>query len=248
MIGSGKSSKLRAMKWLVVLMALSFGLSGVVPAQKVDPDSVRQAVRSGKVRPLTEILGRAQSEHGGKVLDVDLEHNGSGRQWYEITLLTRDGQRLEIYVDAVSGQDIPNPRHRPAHMLPMAEVVRKLQAAHAGAVREIELEEIGDGRVVYEISLRLPDGREQRLQVDAITGQTTLGDPRAHPRGGAMPLHELIESVERRFGGRAHELESEVTLQGRPYYELELQLPDGRSLEVSVDAMNGQVLREEDLD
>lgn len=248
MSGSGKSFKLRAMKWLVVLMALGVGLSGEAPAQRMDPDSVRQAVQSGKVRPLAEILGRVQTEHGGKVLDVDLERNVGGRQWYEVTLLTREGQRLAIFVDAVTGQDIPNPRQPQAKMLRMAEVVRKLQATQAGTIREIELEETSDGRLVYEISLRLPDGREQRLQVDAVTGQTTLGDLRTHARSGAMPLHELIESVERRFGGRADELESKVTLQGRPYYELELQLPDGRGLEISVDAVTGQVLREEDLD
>lgn len=233
----------------LVVMAFLLLLPGAIPAQGVDPDSVRRAVQAGKIRPLAEILGRVQSAHGGKVLDVDLERDGGGRQWYEITLLTRDGQRLEVYVDAVSGQDIPNPRHRPAGMLPMAEVVRKLLASQKGTIREIELEEAAHGRVVYDVSLRLPDGREQRLQVDAVTGQTTLGDPRGHAGSpGAMPLHELIESVERRFQGRAEQLESKVSLKGRPYYELELQLPDGRGLEVSVDALTGQVLREEDID
>lgn len=238
------------MKWhAMVFMAACLALAGAAPAQGVDPDSVRRAVQAGKIRPLAEILGRVQSAHGGKVLDVDLERDGSGRQWYEITLLTRDGQRQEIYIDAVNGHDIPNPRQRPAGLLPMAEVVRKLQAGHKGAIREIELEETRHGRLVYDVKLRLPDGREQRLLVDAVSGQTIADTPRDHAGSpGALPLPELIESVERRFRGRAEQLESKVSLKGRPYYELDLQLPDGRGLEVSVDALTGQVLREEDLD
>lgn len=237
------------MKWLVVLfLALTLGGWGAAFAQKADPVSVRQAVQAGKVRPLAEILARVQSEHGGKVLDVDLERDSGGRQWYEITLLTRDGQRMTIYVDTVSGQDIANPRQRPNHMLSMAEVVRRIQASHAGVIREVELEEAEGDRLVYKISLRLADGREQRLQVDAVSGHVTRGDARRHAQNGVMPLHELIESIEKRFGGQAQELETKVTLQGRLYYELELQLPNGRGLEVHVDAMNGQVLREEDLD
>jgi uncharacterized membrane protein YkoI len=249
MSGSETSSKLRAMKWQVMLfLVLSLGVSGPASAQKADPASVREAVQAGKARPLAEILTRVQAEHGGKVLDVDLERDRSNQQWYEITLLTRDGQRTTIHVDAVTGQDIPNPRQRPPHMLSMAEVVRRLQATQTGAIREIELEDSKGGRRVYKISLRLPDGREQRLQVDAYTGQTTRGDLRLDVRNTPVALPELIESIERRLGGQARELEAKVTPQGRLYYELELQLPNGRGLDISVDALSGQVLREEDLD
>lgn len=252
MNGSEKSSKLRAMKWLVVLLAeaaLLLGGPSVASAQKVDSQSVRQAVQAGKARPLSEILARIQSEYGGrvKVVDVDLEHDSSGRQWYEITILTREGQRVAVYVDVVTGQDIPNPRQRPTHMVSMAEVVRRVQADYTGVIREVELEEAEGGRLVYKVALRLPDGREQRLQVDAVTGQTTRGDARHHVQSSKVQLHELIETMEQRYGGQAQELETKVTLQGRLYYELELQLPDGRSLEINVDAMEGHVLREEEL-
>ena len=87
------------------------------------------------------------------------------------------------------------------------------------------------------------------LLVDAVSGQTIAGDPNdGAPPSGAVPLHELVDSIERRTQGRAAQLERKVSLKGRPYYELELQLPDGRGLEIHVDPVSGQILREEDLE
>lgn len=235
------------LRYLILLSALTLGSAAM--AQGLEPDHVRRAVQAGKIKPLSEILSRIQKSHGGRVLDVDLERSSGGRQWYEITLLTKDGQRLELYVDAVSGQDITNPRQQTSRTLSMADVVRKVQSAHSGTIREIELDEGQQARLVYVVTLRLSGGRDQRVLVDAVSGQTIAGDPNdGAPPSGAVPLHELVDSIERRTQGRAAQLERKVSLKGRPYYELELQLPDGRGLEIHVDPVSGQILREEDLE
>ena len=236
-----------SMKWYGL-----FFLAVCAPAvaQPPDPLEVRRAVQAGKIRPLAEILGRVQASHeGARVLDVDLERGKSGQQWYEITLLNRDGQRVEVYVDAESGQDIRNPRELTARTLPLAEVVRLVTMRHAGSIREVELEEGRDGRPVYEVEMRLPNGSELHLLVDALTGEMTASrEPELQrPATPALPLHEIIQNVERRFNGRAEQFEAKRSIRGRPYYEIELQLSNGRGLEVNVDPVTGQVLREEDL-
>ena len=65
---------------------------------------------SPRLRPLAEILQDVQQRHKGRVIDIELERGADGRRWYEIKLA--NGQRTEIYIDAVTGQDIPG-RARP---------------------------------------------------------------------------------------------------------------------------------------
>lgn len=227
--------------------SMALGASSAFAAPPTEHDAVRRAVQAGKLKPLAEILARVQSTHPGRVLDVDLERDASGRQWYEIKLLAKDGQRVELYVDAVTGAEIGRQKTPRADPRPLAGVLREVLAAHPGVVQEAELEETPERQAVYDITIELPDGLRQKFVADALTGRLLATDPRRKAPPGIRPLPELVELVEKRYRGRAVEAELKSGAQGRPYYEIKLQQPSGRGLEVNVDAMNGQVLDEEGL-
>ncbi|MFT5390132.1 MAG: hypothetical protein ACI8PT_000315 [Gammaproteobacteria bacterium] len=72
-----------------------------VDAQGRDHDRARQAVRSGKVLPLSQILQPLRQRLGGRVLDAQLRPDQSQ---YIVKWLRQDGQVVVVTVDAVSGQ------------------------------------------------------------------------------------------------------------------------------------------------
>jgi uncharacterized membrane protein YkoI len=60
-------------------------------------------------------------------------------------------------------------------VLPLAQLLARVEAKHAGEVLEVELED-GHGRLVYEIKLLRPGGRLAELHYDAATGKPLAGD------------------------------------------------------------------------
>jgi len=64
----------------------------------------------------------------------------------------------------------------------------------------------------------------------------------ARERGAALPLATLLPAIERELGGRMIEVKLE-TDDGRLIYEIELLLPDGRVIELEVDARSGSWLK-----
>lgn len=67
------------------------------------PDGPRDAVQSGQVMPLREIVRRVQSSEPGELLDAQLVQAGN-RAIYVILWLTPDGRRLQLDVDAQTGR------------------------------------------------------------------------------------------------------------------------------------------------
>ena len=64
-------------------------------------------------------------------------------------------------------------------------------------------------------------------------------------QGRVLPLATVVDRLPRELAGTLLEAELEEE-EGRPVYELELLLPDGRVLEVEVDATDGRVLATEE--
>ena len=54
-------------------------------------------------------------------------------------------------------------------ILPLAQVLDRLQAVHPGRVIEVELE-YSEGRRIYEVELATQDGRLIEVELDAVTG------------------------------------------------------------------------------
>lgn len=67
------------------------------------PDGPRDAVQSGQVMTLREIVRRVQASEPGELLDAQLVQAGS-RAIYVILWLTPDGRRLQLDVDAQTGR------------------------------------------------------------------------------------------------------------------------------------------------
>ena len=71
---------------------------------RFDQDDAREALRKGKVMPLTAILDIAAKREPGTVIAVDLETRRGGRLIYEIDVITDDGRRRELQLDARNGE------------------------------------------------------------------------------------------------------------------------------------------------
>ena len=67
-----------------------------------DHDWARDAVRSGTLIPLTDILRRMEAEFLGQVIEIELERE-RGRLVYEIDLLSPRGHTIELVYDATTG-------------------------------------------------------------------------------------------------------------------------------------------------
>ena len=79
-------------------------LLAVAPAAAdSDQDRAREAVQSGQVKPLNQILKAVRRQYKGEVLDAQLLDLG-GAWIYRVRLLTKEGQVLDIGVDGQSGQ------------------------------------------------------------------------------------------------------------------------------------------------
>ena len=241
------SSTYRRFAFATVLALSTMGAVGSLPAlAQADHDSVRKEVQSGKLKPLADILAMVQQRHTGRVVDIDLEQGSDGRRWYEIKLLS--GERTTIYIDAVTGQEIPKPGAGTTAYLPMSSVVRSVLASHPGTVLKVELEGGLGLPPHYEFKLLSKDGREQVLRVDATTGRTMTETPIAPDLAmRILPLDKVLLALESRYKARATESELKVKHKNkqRSYYEVDLLLSNGRSLEVRVDAVTGEVTAED---
>ena len=69
-----------------------------------DHDRARDAVGSGDVLPLREIMRRIGRRHPGRLLDADLGQNGWGQWIYRLKLLAPGDQVQRLVVDAQSGR------------------------------------------------------------------------------------------------------------------------------------------------
>lgn len=204
---------------------------------------IRRAVEAGQLKPLSEILAKVQSSHPGKVLDVDLERDQSGRRIYEITILKNDGQRVKLLVDAVNGSEVRNFTGPATPKANLSKALGSLLDRHPGKVLELELKQATDLRQIYEIQVILQDGRLREFVIDAQSGE--LIDDNGHRQvvlKNLMPLPEILDRLPARYRGAVREIELEYDQHGRYYYEIEVRLPDGRVFELDIDAISGKVL------
>jgi len=107
---------LRRSVWRLAVALLSACVltlgSGLARADS-DQDRARQALQAGEVLPLATILARVEREYAGKVLDVELDRDkddGVARWVYKVKVLTPDGTRLKLQMDAKSGNLISRKR------------------------------------------------------------------------------------------------------------------------------------------
>ena len=71
-------------------------------AESHDQDAARQAVESGEIRPLADILAAVRAKLPGEVVGVEIESE-KGHWIYEFRVLDGRGRLFEVYVDPRSG-------------------------------------------------------------------------------------------------------------------------------------------------
>lgn len=72
-------------------------------AEPHDQDAARQAVESGEIRPLANILEAVQGQLPGDIVGIEIETK-NGRWMYEFRVLDSDGRLFDVYIDARSGE------------------------------------------------------------------------------------------------------------------------------------------------
>lgn len=94
----------RMHKRLIPLMIVlaGVGTATALASDRRDHDRARAAVAAGQRMPLSEILRQIEARFGGRVLEIELEHEDDGPV-YEIELLDDNGRVLELDVDAATG-------------------------------------------------------------------------------------------------------------------------------------------------
>ncbi len=209
--------------------------------------SAQPTPAAGKPRPLAEILAIVQQRHTGRVVDIELEYGADGRRWYEIKMF--NGVTTTLHVDAVTGQEIPEPGKESAGLVPLPKVLRALAPTHPGVVLEAELEGGRGEPLRYDIKYLGHKSETYEVRVDARTG-TVLTGATVPPDAikGLLPLDGMLESLEKRYKARVTEAELKFIRAQRPHYEVELELESGRSLELHVDARTGQTLSDGEFD
>lgn len=85
---------------ITVLLA---GLPRGGSAHDEDREMAAGLLEQGEIRPLDELLAKAQALHPGRVLEAELESK-RGRHYYEIEILGGDGVVWEMKYDAATGE------------------------------------------------------------------------------------------------------------------------------------------------
>ena len=103
---SASRAYLWPMRILVIFLTLT-GLTGLPGESTVmadaDPEQVRAATESGQIRPLSEILNVVGKKVPGKVLDVQVDNDGS--PWlYRIKVRGQKGDVTSVTVNAETGK------------------------------------------------------------------------------------------------------------------------------------------------
>ncbi len=89
--------------WRAAAAFCALFLTLAAPVDARDHDRARDAVRSGQVRPLGEVLGPVRSRFPGRLLDTQLHRQG-GNWVYSIKILDRGGRVRVVLVDARTGR------------------------------------------------------------------------------------------------------------------------------------------------
>lgn len=103
---SGTRAYLWAMRILIVILTCTglIGLPGNIAVRAdADPEQVRAATESGKIKPLGDILRAVGEKVPGKVLDVQVDDRAT--PWlYRIKVRGQKGDVTSVTVDAETGR------------------------------------------------------------------------------------------------------------------------------------------------
>ena len=135
----------------------------------------------------------------------------------------------------------------PKTKVSMETCLSAAMAMHPGKVKELEMT-LEDGVPHYEFEIETADGRETEVECDAMTGKIV----EVEWENDDMNLDAFLEKATvtpaqarkaalERVPGRIVGMDLETTSTGAMSYEFEVITPDGKEIDVEVDAMTGKV-------
>jgi uncharacterized membrane protein YkoI len=140
----------------------------------------------------------------------------------------------------------------PKTAFPMEHCLQAVMNRFPASVKSVELESKG-GRLSYEFEIRtVIGGVEWDVECSAETGEITRverdvkADDAAFRDVARLSESEALAVAIARTPGTVREIEYEVSPDGKAWYEFTLQLRDGTTTEVMVDAATGEVLGVDD--
>ena len=83
----------------LVLLVIVGGSPQAFARDSEDHEQAMQAVQSGTILPLGELLSRLERDYPGQVLEVELEEE-NGNWIYEIRVLQQRGRLIKVKLDA----------------------------------------------------------------------------------------------------------------------------------------------------
>lgn len=119
----------------------------------------------------------ALAKHPGEVVSLEAEIE-KGKPIYEFDIKGSDGVEWEVECDAKTGKvfeeeidvDPDSPEFKSKAKVSMEDAQKTALAAHPGEVVSVEYE-LEDGNPVYEFDIKLKNGKEIEVEVDAVTGK-----------------------------------------------------------------------------
>lgn len=215
-----------------------------VPAEQ---DAARRGVLNGQLKPLNTVIADISRQYAGRVIDVETKRGRKGELRYEIKLIDARGNKHEVLVDAATGtvvsqeSDWPTQPVTPAQM---ARYIKQLEQRYGARVSEVDFERDAQGKAVYEVKLSEKPAGTMKLRMDVATGEVLNPPQEGAAQATPKPMWVMLESLSPRFSGLVLEVELETDHRRRPYYSVELQQPNGFKLELDVDAVTLEVLRQ----
>ncbi|RMX10323.1 hypothetical protein EBQ24_05215 [Allofranklinella schreckenbergeri] len=210
--------------------------------------SVRQAVSSGRYKPLAEILRTVERHVPGRVVEIEIETHPLYGTVYEVEVLDAQHRKREVSIHAETGRlvEIDERPVTPERLIPLPQLLEQLHKQYPGYVEDAELELSADGRSLYAIKVIQPTGQLLGVLVDASSGKVLQTYP---PLGSAprpmRPLHDLLDEVLKRYPGIVQEAELERQRHdNRWHYEIDIRQSDN-TVTLHVDPYSGRVLREQ---
>lgn len=229
-------------------LALLLAAACQQPAHAHEQNAVREAVSTGRYKPLADILEIVEKQMPGRILEVDLELDRLRGPIYEVELLDNNNRKRELTIHAETGQlleldDVPIIETQP---LPLAQLLQSLLERHPGYIEEAELGPLTGQEAAYDVKIITEDGQRMNVMVDAITGQTLQNIPlNAQDVQRITPLPVLLDRTLQQYPGTV--LDVELEHHDKPgqspwYYDIEIRTQDGSILTLHVDVYSGAIL------
>lgn len=230
-----------------LLLACAPALAAPPLAVPAEQEAARRGVLNGQLKPLNSVIAEISRKYNGRVIDVETERGRKGELRYEIKLIDAQGRKHEVLVDAATGAVVAQESDWPTQPVPpaqMARYLKRLEQRYGARVSEVEFERDAQGQAVYEVKLSEKPAGQMKLLMDVSTGEVIHPPQGAAPKAAIKPMWALLESLHPRFASLVLEVELETDHRRQPHYSVELLQPNGHKLELEVDAVTLQVLRQ----